>query len=337
MRTENSIRRSSVAQPIVELDGVTKSFGPHRAIDRLALTIARGEVHALLGPNGSGKSTTVRMIATLLRPDAGTVRILGYDTVRDAAAVKKHLGLVGQFAALDLRLTGLENLTMFGALAGLSRRQARERAHELLDRFGLAEAGHRLVSGWSGGMRRRLDIVAAVVVTPSVLLLDEPTTALDPVSRMVVYDMVRTMAQEGTAVVLTTQYLDEADQLADRVTILEHGRTVVEGSPTDIKRTVGEGITVTVDDRDADRTAPTTAALGLRTADREPGETAGTARLTLVAEDERHRPTLAAVLRALDDAGIGVDDIGRRHPTLDEAFLALTGTPHNDDHQEALR
>ena len=337
MRTENKIRSESSASPYVELESITKSFGRHRAVDGLSMRIARGAVHALLGPNGSGKSTTVRMIATLLRPDAGAVRVLGHDTVRDASAAKKRLGLIGQFAALDLRLTGLENLTMFGSLAGLPGRDARKRAHDLLEQFGLADAAGRLVSGWSGGMRRRLDLVAALVVKPPVLLLDEPTTALDPVSRMVVYDMVRGMVAEGTAVVLTTQYLDEADQLADRLTILDHGRTVATGTPARIKHTVGEGIRIVVHEEHVDRTAHTTAALGLHAISREPGDVAGTAQLDLAVDDGRDLPALAGVFRALDDAGVVVDDIGRRHPTLDEAFLALTGTARTDDHQEMPR
>ena len=329
-----------MSAPYVQLEDVTKSFGRHRAVDGLALSIDRGEVHALLGPNGSGKTTTVRMIATLLRPDHGTVRILGHDTVRDRTAAKRHLGLVGQFTALDLRLTGLENLTMFGALAGLPRPEARERAYEMLNRFGLADAADRSVATWSGGMQRRLDILAAFVVAPPVLLLDEPTTGLDPVSRLAVYDMVRGMVADGTAVVLTTQYLDEADQLADRLTILDHGRVVASGAPAEIKRTVGEGNSVVVQEDHADQAAFAAARLGLHAMGREPGEVAGTTRLGLAVDDGQNRPALADVLRELDHAGVGVDDIGRRHPTLDEAFLALTGptdtpAPRADHHEEA--
>lgn len=310
----------------VELDDVSRSFGRHRAVDRLSLGIDPGEVHALLGPNGSGKTTTVRMIATLLRPDEGTVRVMGHDTVREAAAAKRRLGLVGQFTALDLRLTARENLTMFAELAGLGRREARGRAADLLERFELADAADRAVSGWSGGMRRRLDLLVAFVVRPSVLLLDEPTTGLDPASRIAVFAMVRGAIADGTAVVLTTQYLEEADQLASRLTILDRGRVIAAGSPAQIKNTLGEGMAVVVSDEHAVAAEAVVATLGLRTLGAAPGEVPGTTRLELASEERPDRPGLADLLRALDDAGVVVDDIGRRRPTLDEAFLALTGS-----------
>ncbi len=312
--------------PYVEVVDVRKSFGRQRAVDGLSLRIDRGEVHTLLGPNGSGKTTTVRMIATLLRPDAGVLRVLGHDTVREATAVKKRLGLVGQFVALDLRLTGMENLTMFATMAGLDSREAVARARELHEAFGLADAAGRPVSGWSGGMRRRLDLLAAFVVRPAVLMLDEPTTGLDPGSRMAVFGMVRSVVADGTAVVLTTQYLEEADQLADRLTILDRGRAVATGSPAQIKRTVGAGLDLVVSADHADQATTTAAPLGLRVLATTPGEVPGTTRLELAVEDGRTVPALSTVLRALDDASVDVDDIGRRHPTLDEAFLALTGS-----------
>jgi ABC-2 type transport system ATP-binding protein len=220
----------------IEISRLAKSFGPTRAVDGVDLQIARGSVYGLLGPNGAGKTTTIRMLATLLRPDAGSARVLGHDVVREAAAVRSKVSLTGQFASMDEDLTGQENLVLIGRLLGLSWRDAGTRAAELLGAFGLAEAAARQVRTFSGGMRRRLDIAASFVVTPEVLFLDEPTTGLDPRSRSQVWDIVRAIAAEGTTVLLTTQYLEEADRLADRLAVIDHGRLIAEGTSRDLNR-----------------------------------------------------------------------------------------------------
>ncbi|WP_280396814.1 ATP-binding cassette domain-containing protein [Nocardia carnea] len=305
----------------IEARGLTKRYGEHTVVDAVDLQVPAGRVHALLGPNGSGKTTTVRLLATLLRPDGGTARIAGYDTVRDTAQVKKRIGLVGQFHAVDPRLTGLENLTMFGRMNGLPAHRARTHARELLERFDLGSAADRLARDYSGGMRRRLDIVAAMVVRPAVLFLDEPTTALDPRSRNQIYRYIEEFVTEGTTVLLTTQYLDEADRLADSVTILDSGRVIASGTPHELTSSIGAGLDL-VADRHRRREIDTVLADfgGIATA---PDSTETGAPLSYSFPDAA--VPLLPILRALEEAGIEVHDIGRRRATLDDAFLALTG------------
>jgi ABC-2 type transport system ATP-binding protein len=223
----------------IETEGLVKRFGEKTAVDGIDLAVRSGTVYGVLGPNGAGKTTTIRMLATLLRPDGGSARVLGHDVVRDAAAVRGCVSLTGQFASVDEELTGRENLTLIGRLLGFAHRAAAARADELLDAFGIAEAADRLVKTYSGGMRRRLDIAASIVVTPELLFLDEPTTGLDPRSRNQVWEIVRVLVAAGTTVLLTTQYLDEADQLADRLAIIDHGRIIAEGTPDELKTRVG--------------------------------------------------------------------------------------------------
>ena len=213
----------------IEAEGLVKVFGETRAVDGIDLAVRRGTVYGVLGPNGAGKTTTIRMLATLLHPDAGTARVLGHDIVREAAAVRGRMSLTGQFASVDEELNGRENLQLLGRLLGLGKRGSTARADELLDAFGLTDAADKLVRDYSGGMRRRLDIAASIVVTPELLFLDEPTTGLDPRSRNQVWDIVRVLVAEGATVLLTTQYLDEADQLADRLAIIDHGQVIAEG------------------------------------------------------------------------------------------------------------
>src|ERR687897_2182875 len=230
--------RSSLA---IEATDLKKSFGTSRAVDGVDLAVRTGTVYGLLGPNGAGKTTTIRMLATLLRPDGGEARVLGHDVVRDADAVRAAISLTGQLASVDENLTGEENLILLGRLLGFRHSQARARAAELLEAFGLVEAAGRLVKGYSGGMRRRLDIAASIIVTPELMFLDEPTTGLDPRSRNQVWDIVRALAAGGTTILLCTQYLDEADQLAEGIAVIDHGKVIAEGTPAQLKASVGSG------------------------------------------------------------------------------------------------
>ncbi|PUB22147.1 ABC-2 type transport system ATP-binding protein [Promicromonospora sp. AC04] len=299
--------------------GLRKRYGDTHALDGFDLEIETGAVHALLGPNGAGKSTAVNTFATLTRCDEGEVRVAGRDARREPAAVRASVGLVGQHAALDEILFGRENLVMFGRLYGLPKSAARERADELLGTFGLLDAADRKVSTYSGGMRRRLDIAAGLIRRPALLFLDEPTTGLDPRGRNEVWQAVRQIVDAGTTVLLTTQYLDEADQLADRITVMNTGRVVAEGTAQELKRRLGgDRVLVTAPAHaDLDRLA---AALG-GTADAELRQ------VTVEAGPDGGAAALTGVVRALDAAGLVVDDILLRRPTLDEVFLDLTAAP----------
>src|SRR3712207_5558570 len=225
----------------IEATGLVKSFGETRAVDGVDLAVGSGSVYGVLGPNGAGKTTTIRMLATLLRPDAGSARVLGHDIVEDADEVRGEVSLTGQLASVDEDLTGRENLILIGRLLGLKRAAAKERATELLEAFGLSDAAGKLVKNYSGGMRRRLDIAASIVVTPRLMFLDEPTTGLDPRSRNQVWDIIRALVAEGTTILLCTQYLDEADQLADGIAVIDRGKVIAEGTPGQLKASVGSG------------------------------------------------------------------------------------------------
>jgi ABC-2 type transport system ATP-binding protein len=306
----------------VEVEGLVKSFGATRAVDGIDLAVGPGTVYGVLGPNGAGKTTLIRMLATLVRPDAGTARVLGHDILAEADAVRARVSLTGQFASVDEELTGRENLVLVSRLLGFSRGPARERAAELLDAFGLDDAADRLVRDYSGGMRRRLDIAASIVVTPDLLFLDEPTTGLDPRSRNQVWDIVRALVAEGTTVLLTTQYLDEADQLADRVAIIDHGKVIAEGTTGELKKSVGGG-TLHVRLHDPERRADAQALL-TDTLDVPVHTEADPACLSAPAADADRA---AAALGQLARAGIGVAELSLGQPSLDEVFLALTGHP----------
>ncbi|MEV0252609.1 ATP-binding cassette domain-containing protein [Nocardia sp. NPDC050712] len=306
---------------VIEAEALTRRYGKHVVVDGVDLKVPAGQIHALLGPNGSGKTTTVRMLATLLRPNAGRARILGFDTVTETAQAKQQIGLVGQFHALDPRLTGLQNLTMFARLNGFRSAAARDHAAELLDRFDLAEAGTRPVRTYSGGMRRRLDIVAGMVLRPAVLFLDEPTTGLDPHSRNEIYRYVRDFVTEGTTVLLTTQYLDEAERLADAITILQSGRVIATGTPAEIVAAAGSGLEIVLGD--PLRRGEVAALLDPFGGRLNPAATEEDSTRMSFAFDGPG-PDLLPVLRTLEGAGIDIHDIGRRAATLDDAFLALT-------------
>jgi ABC-2 type transport system ATP-binding protein len=308
----------------VETAGLVKSFGSTRAVDGIDLAVRAGSVFGVLGPNGAGKTTTVRLLATLLRPDAGSARVLGHDVVTEAAIVRRRVSLTGQFASVDEELTGRENLVLLGRLLGLTTAQARQRGAALLDAFGLTEAADRLVRTYSGGMRRRLDIGASIVVTPDLIFLDEPTTGLDPRSRNQVWDMVRELAAAGTTVLLTTQYLDEADRLADRIAIIDHGRVIAEGTAGELKASVGSGA-LHVRLRDPARRPEAAELLATALGSQvhlEGDPTALSARV-----DDGDASRVAAALGELARAGMAVTDFALGQPSLDEVFLALTGRP----------
>ena len=308
-------------------EGLRKRYGPANALDGFDLAVPEGSVCGLLGPNGAGKTTAVRILATLLRPDGGRARVAGFDVVRQAAQVRYRIGLLGQHAAVDEVLGGRQNLVLFGRLHHLGAVAAGRRADELLERFGLGEVGGKPVKQYSGGMRRRLDLAASLILAPPVLFLDEPTTGLDPRGRNEVWEAVRALVAGGTTVVLTTQYLDEADQLADRISVIDHGRVIAEGSPDQLKsRLGGDRIDVVV--HRADQLAATAAILG-RAAGHEAGAEAeadpDTRRVSVPVRDRVAALTEAAW--ALRDAGVAVEDVALRRPTLDEVFLHLTGHP----------
>ncbi|GGU43169.1 ATP-binding cassette domain-containing protein [Nocardioides albus] len=311
--------------------GVRKRYRDTQALDGLDLEVAAGTVHALLGPNGAGKSTAVNVFATLTRPDAGEVRVGGHDVVRHPARVRSTIGLVGQSAAVDEALHGRENLVMFGRLHGLSKADAVRRSAELLDAFGLVEAGDRKVSGYSGGMRRRLDIAAGLVVRPRILFLDEPTTGLDPRARHEVWEMVRKVVADGTTVLLTTQYLDEADQLADLVTVLGEGKVIAEGTPSALKSDLGGDrvIITAAEPDDLDKMAGALGATATVDLDR--------LEVTVEAGASGGGAAVVEVVRTLDSAGITVDDVLLRRPTLDEVFLHLTAPDPEHQPEGAAR
>ncbi len=306
----------------IETSGLVKLFGSTRAVDGVDLRVPRGLVYGLLGPNGAGKTTTIRVLATLLRPDGGTARVFGHDVVREADAVRGHVTLTGQFASVDQDLTGRENLVLLARLLGYSRRDARARAGELLEAFGLADAGGRQVKAYSGGMRRRLDIAASVVVAPELLFLDEPTTGLDPRSRNQVWQIVRSLVADGTTVLLTTQYLDEADQLADRIAVIDQGQVIAEGTPGELKASVGHAsLRVRLRDRDQRPEAERllSKALGIELhRERDPAALSGR-----VADPD----DVASALGQLALSGIAVTGFALGQPSLDEVFLTLTGHP----------
>jgi ABC-2 type transport system ATP-binding protein len=305
---------------MIETVGLKKRFGTVTALDGLDLAVSSGSVCALLGPNGAGKTTAIRVLATLIRPDSGSARIAGRDVVRHPGQVRGCIGLAGQHAAVDDDLTGRENLVILGLMHHLGRRGARQRATALLAEFGLADAADRLVKTWSGGMRRRLDLLASLVVAPPVLFLDEPTTGLDPRSRAEIWGTVRALALGGTTILLTTQYLDEADHLANDVVIIDAGRVAAHGSPDALKATIGARIDVVTSTAED---LPVAVAVLSRWAIHPPVADAGARRLTApVAADA---VTLPELVRQLDAAGVWAEDVSIRRPTLDEVFLDRTG------------
>ncbi|MEV2257893.1 ATP-binding cassette domain-containing protein [Streptomyces anulatus] len=310
----------------IETTGLVKVFGDNRAVDGIDLAVPTGTVYGVLGPNGAGKTTAVRMLATLLRPDGGTARVFGKDVVKEADAVRSRVSLTGQYASVDEDLTGVENLVLLARLLGHSKPAARDRAAQLLEGFGLSEAAGRQVKNYSGGMRRRIDIAASILNTPDVLFLDEPTTGLDPRSRNQVWDIVRAVVAHGTTVLLTTQYLDEADQLASRIAVIDHGKVIAEGTKGELKASVGAG-TVHLRLRDGGQRAEAQQLLALALnaevqLDADP--VALTARVDGQSTEQGAAEQAGRALAELARCGITVDNFSLGQPSLDEVFLALT-------------
>jgi ABC-2 type transport system ATP-binding protein len=307
--------------PAIEAEGLVKHYGKTKALDGLDLTVGQRTVYGLLGPNGAGKTTAVRVLATLLRPDGGRASVDGHDVVAEAAVVRRTIGLTGQYAALDEYLTGRSNLVMIGRLSRLTTRAATRRADELLERFGLAEAATRAVKTYSGGMRRRLDLAASLIGHPSVLFLDEPTTGLDPTARALMWDIVRELVADGATLLLTTQYLDEADQLADRIAVIDGGRVIAEGTPTELKVSVGgQRVLLTLAEA-GDGAVAVKALQPFAAGSIVPNVGSRLLEVPVIATDG----LATEVLRALDAAGVGVSDIAVRSASLDDVFLTLTG------------
>jgi ABC-2 type transport system ATP-binding protein len=310
---------SEAGDATIRVRGVVKRFGEVRALDDVDLEAAGGTVLGLLGPNGAGKTTAVRVMTTLLKPDAGEIRVAGLDAIHEAAQLRERIGLAGQYAAIDENLTGAENLTMVGRLYGMPRVQAKRRAAELLARFELSDAGGRPARGYSGGMRRRLDLAAALVARPPVLFLDEPTTGLDPRSRLALWETIEGLVADGTTVLLTTQYLDEADRLADRIAVIDRGKVIADGTSDELKdRVGGERLEIHLSDRA--QAGAVGAALAPMAAERPVTED-GVVKLAV----RQRSGAIVEAVRRLDEAGVDVEDVGLRRPTLDDVFLRLTG------------
>jgi ABC-2 type transport system ATP-binding protein len=307
--------------PAIEAEGLVKEYGGQRALDGFDLAVPTGSVCGLLGPNGAGKTTAVRILTTLLRPDGGRARVAGADVVAAPQVVRRRIGLSGQEPAVDEILSGRQNLVLFGRLNRLSRATAERRADDLLDRLGLADTAGKAVKHYSGGMRRRLDLAVTLILAPRVLFLDEPTTGLDPRNRNEVWSAIRELVAGGTTVLLTTQYLDEADQLADKVVVIDTGRTIAEGTPAELKAQIGgDRLDVVVPEGE---NLATVADMVARATNAEATSEHEARRVSVPVA---HRVTaLTEVVRALSEAGVAVDDIGLRRPTLDDVFLELTG------------
>jgi ABC-2 type transport system ATP-binding protein len=326
--TPNSLDSGNTLNSMVEVSGLVKTFGATRALDGVDLTVPVGSVLGLLGPNGAGKTTLVRILATLLRPDSGSAMVDGLDVLTNPQRVRTRIGLAGQYAAVDETLTGRENLEMVGRLYGLSKHEARQGAGDALDRLSLSDAGDRQVKTYSGGMRRRLDLGASLLGRPRLLILDEPTTGLDPRTRIELWEFIRDLVREGTTVLLTTQYLEEADELADRIMVIDHGKTIAEGTSDQLKQQLGGDV---LDLKvhaavDLQRTVLLLSGIG---SDKAKVDEAAN-RITIPVGTSSGVDVLLAVARIIDEHRIVIDDLGVRRPSLDDVFLALTGKSAED-------
>ncbi|MEU4435521.1 ATP-binding cassette domain-containing protein [Nocardia rhamnosiphila] len=316
----------SAATFAIEANDLVKVFGTQRAVDGVSLSVPQGSVYGVLGPNGAGKTTTIRMLATLLRPDGGSARVFGHDVVAEPGAVRSLIGVTGQYASVDEDLTATENLMVFARLLGLSRAAARRRTAALLEEFELTDAANKSLKNFSGGMRRRLDLAAGLIATPPLLFLDEPTTGLDPRTRAQMWETIRRLVRGGTTVLLTTQYLDEADQLADRIAVIDHGRVIADGTADELKASIGgSSLQLTLADRSQLETARRIIAEVLHT---EAQTTPEAGRLTAALPDPNGTTDLLIRLR---DSAVAVEEITVTKPSLDEVFLTLTGHPAESD------
>jgi len=322
-------RRRPVATSAIEAEGLVKNFKQVRALDGIDLVATEGTVFGLLGPNGAGKTTAIRVLSTLILPDAGRASVAGYDVVRQPAEVRRNIGLTGQYAAVDELLSGHENLYMIGRLLGFSTADAKARANELLDDFDLSDAATKVVKTYSGGMRRRLDLAASLVGRPRLLYLDEPTTGLDPRSRLELWEMIRALVAKGTTVLLTTQYLEEADRLTDEIVVIDHGKVIAAGTPQQLKTRVGGQVLQAQAAHPTDLEA-TEKILSQFAREGESVHNDGQVVTVPIAD----RSALGQAVRALDDAGVAVDDLALRRPSLDEVFLSLTGHVAEEQPQE---
>ena len=303
----------------IEVKGLQKVFGDNKAVDGIDLEVPSGMIYGVLGPNGAGKTTTINMLATLLGPDGGTAKIFGHDVVKEPQIVRQLIGVTGQYASVDDKLSAIENLVIFGRLLGLSRKEAKAKANELLEEFGLTEAAKRPLSKFSGGMRRRLDLAASLIAQPPLIFLDEPTTGLDPRTRNQMWDTIRRLVKSGSTILLTTQYLEEADQLADRIAVIDKGRVVAEGTPNELKRSIGAAtlqLQISSEAHIAEARSIIEKVLGVKTQNPEP---------KLITAPMKDPDTVTDLLVALKKAGIKLDEVSVQKPSLDEVFFALTG------------
>lgn len=305
----------------IEVKGLQKVFGDNKAVDGIDLEVPSGMIYGVLGPNGAGKTTTINMLATLLGPDGGTAKIFGHDVVKEPQIVRQLIGVTGQYASVDDKLSAIENLVIFGRLLGLSRKEAKAKANELLEEFGLTEAAKRPLSKFSGGMRRRLDLAASLIAQPPLIFLDEPTTGLDPRTRNQMWDTIRRLVKSGSTILLTTQYLEEADQLADRIAVIDKGRVVAEGTPNELKRSIGVAtlqLQISSEAHIPEARSIIEKVLSVKTQNPEP---------KLITAPMKDPDTVTDLLVALKKAGIKLDEVSVQKPSLDEVFFALTGKP----------
>jgi len=303
----------------IEVKGLQKVFGDNKAVDGIDLEVPSGMIYGVLGPNGAGKTTTINTLATLLGPDGGTAKIFGHDVVKEPQVVRQLIGVTGQYASVDDKLSAIENLVIFGRLLGLSRKEAKAKANDLLEEFGLTEAAKRPLSKFSGGMRRRLDLAASLIAQPPLIFLDEPTTGLDPRTRNQMWDTIRRLVKSGSTILLTTQYLEEADQLADRIAVIDKGRVVAEGTPNELKRSIGAAtlqLQISSEAHVAEARNIIEKVLGVKTQNPEP---------KLITAPMKDPDTVTDLLVALKKAGIKLDEVSVQKPSLDEVFFALTG------------
>jgi ABC-2 type transport system ATP-binding protein len=314
----------------VEAKGLVKKFGDNLAVNGVDLSIKAGSIYGVLGPNGAGKTTAIRMLATLSKPDAGTARIFGYDVMKEAHAVRQLIGLTGQYASVDEKLSGVQNLVVFSMLLGLSRKEAKQKASDLLEEFGLTEAADRPLSKFSGGMRRRLDLAASLIAQPPLIFLDEPTTGLDPRTRNQMWSTIRRLVKNGSTVVLTTQYLDEADQLADRIAVIDRGKVIAEGTPAELKRKVGiASLELKLNDTQYNSEVKTIIEQMLEVE-------VHVSESNVITAPMSHPEVITDILLALRKENISLSEVSVKTPTLDEVFLTLTGH-HTEEAKEAIK